>query len=176
VKFLVSSLLVTVGCAADAPSPEPQPEPQPEPAAPQLRVQLTASSMSFDSAWVNISSVALASANGDVSLSSDMQGFELAGLQSGTSAVIAASTLDAGSYDHLYLVVDSASVTNGGTEYGADMVQHDVSLDLSAQLDNDMMYTVTVDLDPAQSFTDTGSGYSMIPVMSIQDIVATSPE
>ena len=173
-KILVSSLLIAAGCAADAPAPEPQPEPQ-QPAAPQLRVQLTSSSMSYDSVWVNIANLTLDSATGEVPLASDLQGFELADLQSGTTALLASRSVDAGAYDHLFLVVDSASITTGGVEYQADIALHDIVLDLNAQLDNDMMYTVTIDLDPAQSLTDTGSGYSMMPVMSIEDVTATAP-
>jgi hypothetical protein len=166
-KLIAASLLIAAGCAAD--------EPTSAPLDPQLDVRLTATPSDFDSVRVDIAMVDLGAADGTtISLGGSEHTFDLMSLQQGTSALLGSATLSPGTYDHLFLFVDSAIVTVGGESYATEMAQHDIMIDLAATLEANMKYELTLTFDPAQSVMWTDQGYSMTPVIDVSGFDATS--
>jgi hypothetical protein len=178
-KLLTVGLLSLAACAENVPTGT-APGSSPTATPPRIDVMLTDAPGAFDAVWVNISSVSIESADaGWLTLSDQMQSFDLLELRNDVTAALGGATLAAGEYGQLRLVVDSASVVVGGVESAlkiASGMETGVKINLDEAFEDNMTYSITLDYDAAKSVKTTGQGYLMSPVISVKDFVAMPTE
>lgn len=180
-KLSLFACVVAAGCAAegndslssgDSSDDTSQPAPRP----PRIEMHLTDAPGDFESVWVNISSVAVESADGWIDLTSQPQKFDLLTLQNDVTAALGGATLAAGTYGQLRMIVDQASVVVAGEEFPlsiASGAQTGIKINLDQAFEENMTYAITLDFDAAKSVKTTGAGYLMTPVIMVKDFLAT---
>jgi hypothetical protein len=172
----VGLFTLATGCAVEsAPTSTPT-----EPVAPRISVLLTDAPGDYEAVWVNIASVAIESADtGWMTVTDTPQRFDLLQLQNDVTAALGGTTLAAGTYGQLRLIVDSASVVVAGEESEmkiASGMQTGIKVILDRELEDNMTYAITLDYDADKSVKQTGQGYLMTPVIKVKDVVATPVE
>jgi len=174
----VGLFALATGCAVDDVQPTDTKDSKGAlPRAPHIDVQLTDAPGDFEAVWVNIASVEIESADaGWQTLADEPQKFDLLTLQNDVTAALGGTTLEAGTYGQLRLIVESASVVVGGVESSlkiASGMETGIKIPLDQTLEANTTYSITLDYDAAKSVKTTGQGYLMSPVIHVKDFVAT---
>ncbi len=140
-------------------------------------MRLTDAPGDFENVWVNIASVAVESADtGWIDVTSQPQKFDLLTLQNDVTAALGSTTLTAGMYGQLRLIVDQASVVVDGEEFPltiASGAQTGIKINFDQAFADNTTYAITLDFDAAKSVKTTGQGYLMTPVIQVKDFTAT---
>jgi hypothetical protein len=111
--------------------------------------------------------------SGWITLNQEAGVYDLLELRNGVSAVLADTTLAAGHYTQIRLIIGSGStVTVDGIEYPLEIpsgMQTGLKLNHEFTIEPDVTYELTLDFDAEKSIHLTGGGtYQMNPVIRIQ--------
>jgi hypothetical protein len=80
-------------------------------------------------------------------------------------------------YDQMRLIVDGGHVVINGASADlaiASGAQTGIKLNLDAQVDDQMTYTLVLDFDAAKSLHATGHGWLMTPVITVKEFSGTA--
>lgn len=140
---------------------------------PNIQLLLTDAPGDFDEVWVNIASVEIdAGELGWMILTDTPQSFDLLTLQNDVTAALGETSLPLGTYGQLRLIVDGAFVVIDGAQEEltiASGAETGIKIDLSAEVEANMLYTLVIDFDAGQSVRRTGMGWLMTPVIMVKD-------
>lgn len=140
---------------------------------------------SADAVNVNIERVEVNRAgnpDGWVTLSEPQQTYDLLNLTNGATAVIGSSALEAGTYPQIRLILsqNGHSVEIDGQVYDMFVpsgAQTGVKLDINAEIEEDIEYTILLDFDASRSVVDAGSNnqvpYLLKPVIKAKEKAIT---
>lgn len=144
---------------------------------PNIQLLLTDAPGEFEEVWVNIVSVEIdAGELGWMILTDTPQRFDLLTLQNDVTAALGEASLPLGTYGQLRLIVDEASVVVDGVEEDlviASGAETGIKINLDAEVQEDMLYTLVIDFDAGQSVRRTGMGWLMTPMITVKDFSGT---
>lgn len=142
--------------------------------APRFEVLLTDAPAEFDQVWVNVTSAAIGSDQGGwITLTDTPQTFDLLTLQNDATAALGGVSLAPDTYSQVRLIVDDASVVLPGGDSQqvtvASGARTGIKINLDAAVEDNMVYTLTLDFDAGKSIKSTGHGWLMTPVIQVKD-------
>ena len=117
-----------------------------------------------------------------ITLSEPQQTYDLLNLANGATAVIGSSALEAGTYPQIRLILsqDGHSVEIDGQVYDMFVpsgAQTGVKLNINAEIEEDIEYTLLLDFDASRSVVDAGSNnqvpYLLKPVIDAKEKAIT---
>lgn len=147
-----------------------------------LEVMLHDAPANYDAVNVFIESVEVNNAATDtgwVEINSPQQSFDLLELTNGAMAPLGSAQLEAGTYEQIRLILSS-----GGHSVVVDGIEHDmfipsgaqtgIKLNVNAEIESDITYTLLLDFDAARSVVERGNEQSGIEYLLKPVIRATS--
>lgn len=171
ISFLLMLGLIVAGCDDSSTGSEP--------ATGTMEVELHDAPADYEAVNVNIERVMVNNAETDtgwVEINSPQQTYDLLKLTNGATAPLGSKQLPAGRYDQIRLIVseNGNSVTIDGTEYDLFVpsgAQTGVKLNIDAEIEEDITYTLLLDFDAARSVVkrgnnQSGAEYLLQPVIS----------
>lgn len=189
-KIAMTLFALATGCVADGTTPGSSSDSSSDesdsssgstgtastPRAPRIDVKLTDAPGDFEEVWVDIARVEVGSDAGWLTVTEEMQSFDLLTLQNDVTAALGGTALAPGAYSQVRMIVDRASVVVAGEESPltiASGAETGIKIPLDATFEENMTYSITLDFDAHKSVKSTGQGWLMTPVIHVKDFVAT---
>lgn len=147
-----------------------------------LEVMLHDAPANYEQVNVTIESVQVNNTENDtgwVEISSPQQTYDLLELTNGAMAHLGSKELEPGTYEQIRLILssDGHSVVVGGTEHDLFVpsgAQTGVKLNVNAEIEEDITYTLLLDFDASRSVVERGqAGYLLKPVIKATNEAVT---
>ncbi len=180
--LLIAVVLLVVGCGQQAGDSDPSApldediynDPDLTDISPRLRVQLTDKPVdNVDNVWLTISEVAAHhDERGWITISNQTQTLDLLGLRYGVASTLGITSIPAGSYSELRLLVTDSSIVVEGDTYDLFVPSGSssgVKIKFHFEADDETVSTMLLDWDASSSVHYApGEGYILHPVIHIR--------
>ncbi len=125
----------------------------------------------YDSIIIVVSEVSIhsnASSESWITLSSETKTYNLLALVNGSQALLGEAKLNAGTYSQLRLTLgDSCWVYASGAKIALKVPSKEIKLNIHAQIQANVTYTMVLDFDANRSLVTTAAGLAMKPVIKV---------